>query len=126
VPVDRRFDPRIDLDVAAGLVVERQAGWSQRGLTTHALTWLDDDAGWPARLVTDRSKVGRPRSVGVRISREQPYAEAQFVLYAAGWADVDVAAVGDDLVASEYVKIDDADTFGALLDRVVAHLLTRE
>jgi hypothetical protein len=62
-------------------------------------------------------------SVGVRVTREKPFAEAQFVLYAGGWADADYAADGYEEVVSEYVELDDAAQLGDVLDRVVAKLL---
>jgi hypothetical protein len=121
--VERRVDlSNLDLDRAASMIAERRAGWLGLGLTPHASTWVDNDAGWPAPLLTDRSQARRPMSVGVRVSREDPYAEAVFVLYAGGWADVDYVAAGYDAVVTEHVELDDVEQFGAILDRVVAQL----
>lgn len=61
-------------------------------------------------------------SVGLRVDRETPYAEAVFVLYAGGWVDVDYVAAGSDAVVSEHVELDDVEQFRAVLDSVVAHL----
>jgi hypothetical protein len=121
--MERRVDlSNLDLDRAATLIAERGPRWQARGLTVHAPTWMDNDVEWPAPLLTNRADARRPMSVGVRISREEPYAEAVFVLYAGGWADVDYVAAGSNDMASEYVKFDDAEQFGPLLDRIVAQL----
>ena len=61
-------------------------------------------------------------SLGVRVSGEDPYTEAEFVLYAGGWVDVDYVAAGADAVVSEHVELGDVEQFGAILDRVVAKL----
>ncbi|MFK0244069.1 hypothetical protein ACIQUM_05170 [Amycolatopsis azurea] len=45
--------------------------------------------------------------------------EAGFVLYAGGWADVDVIHPGIDEPAAEYVELNDVEEFGPVLDRVV-------
>jgi hypothetical protein len=88
----------LDLDRAASIIAERRAGWLGLGLMPHAPTWVDNDAGWPAPLLTDRSQARRPVSLGVRVSREDPYAEAMFVLYGGGWADIDYVAAGHEAV----------------------------
>jgi hypothetical protein len=122
--VDRRIDlSNLDLDVAASLVAERRPVWLRSGLSVRAVTWMDNDAEWPRPLLIERSRVRRPMSLGVRVDREEPYGEAEFVLYAGGWADVDYVAAGSDAVVSEYVELDDAQQFGSILDRVVAQLL---
>ncbi|MEU9505306.1 hypothetical protein AB0D32_03355 [Micromonospora sp. NPDC048170] len=121
--MDRRIDlSNVDLDRVATLIAERRPTWLAQGLTVHAPTWMDNDVEWPAPLLTDRADARRPMSLGLRISREDPYAEAVFVLYAGGWADIDHVAAGSNDVASEYVEFEDAEQFGPLLDRVVAQL----
>ncbi|MGC4805290.1 hypothetical protein [Micromonospora sp. DT233] len=123
--MERRVDlSNLDLDQAAGIIAERHRQWAQRGLDVGAPTWVDNDAGWPPRLLTDRGRARRPMSVGVRVGRENPYAEAVFVLYAGGWVDVDHVAAGSDTVLSERVELDDVEQFRAVLDRVVAQLST--
>jgi hypothetical protein len=122
--VERRIDlSNLDVDVAAALIVERRPRWLDMGLTAREITWVGNDAGWPKQLLTDRNQARRPMSVGVRVTREKPFAEAQFVLYAGGWADADYAADGYEEVVSEYVELDDAAQLGDVLDRVVAKLL---
>jgi hypothetical protein len=123
--VERRVDlSNLDLDQAAGIIAERRRRWVELGLTPGAQTWVDNDAGWPTRLLTDRSQARRPMSVGVRVGREAPYAEAVFVLYAGGWVDVDYVAAGSDAVVSEHVELDDVEQFRVVLDRVIARLTT--
>jgi hypothetical protein len=122
--VDRRIDlSNLDLDAVASLIAERRPVWLRSGLTIRAITWMDNDAEWPRPLLTERSQVRRPMSLGIQISGDEPYGEALFVLYAGGWADVDYVAAGSDAVVCEYVEIDNAEQFGHLLDRVVAQLL---
>jgi hypothetical protein len=121
--MDRRVDvSNLDLDRAARIIAERLPGWLAWGLTVQAPTWMDNDVAWPRPLLTDRADARRPMSLGVQVSRDDPYGAALVVLYAGGWVDVDYLAVGNDDVASEYVEFADIEEFGALLDRVVAQL----
>jgi hypothetical protein len=121
--VERRVDlSNLDLDRAAVIITDRCARWREFGFSVGALTWVDNDAGWPAPLLTDRGQVGRPMSVGVQMQRESPEAWALFVLYAGGWADVDYVAVDWDAVVAEYVELDNAEEFAAVMDRALARL----
>jgi hypothetical protein len=113
----------LDLDRAAAVIAERAARSAASGLTFHQPTWIDLETPWPEPLLTDRQQIRVPYSVGVRITCEQ--AEAQLVLYASGWADVDCLLWADDVVTTEYVELDDAEQFGALLDRIVRRLTTQ-
>jgi hypothetical protein len=119
--VERRIDlSSLDLDRAAAMVAARRAGWRERGLMVAELTWMDNDVSWPAQLLRDRGQARRPMSLGVRVCAEA--GEAEFVLYAGGWADVSVIHPGIDGPASEYVELDDVEEFGSVLDRVVGLL----
>lgn len=119
--MERRIDlSNLDIDRAADLIAERQPRWSERGLAIDPLTWMDNDQPWPARLLTDRTKVRRPLSLGVHIHGDD--AEAQIVLYAGGWADADYYTASIDEMIAEYVELEDADEFGPLLDRIAARL----
>jgi hypothetical protein len=82
---------------------------------------MDNEADWPRPLVTDRAFVLRPMSLGLMLRRADG-AEAEVVLYAGGWADVATFQPEAGDVWQDYVELDSADEFGALLDRVVARL----
>ncbi|WP_153029692.1 hypothetical protein [Amycolatopsis sp. YIM 10] len=119
--MERRIDlSNLDLDRAAEMVAARCAGWRERGLMVAELTWMDNDVSWPAPLLRDRGLVSRPKSLGARVHGEA--GEAEFVLYAGGWADVMVIHPHIDEPASEYVELDDVEEFGSVLDRVVGFL----
>lgn len=112
----------IDLDVAAGLIVALRPEFEARGLTIAPPTWMDLDAPWPPPLETDRARIARPRSLGVRLGGPED-AEGLIVLYAGGWADADYLFPGGDVVTSEYVELDDAAGFGVLFRRVCLGVL---
>ncbi|MGI8647603.1 MAG: hypothetical protein DLM55_00820 [Acidimicrobiales bacterium] len=119
--MERRIDvSNLDLDRAASIIAARRSGWYAVGLTADMLTWMDNDAEWPAPLLTDRSQIQRPMSLGLRISGDA--GEAEFVLYAGGWADTGYAPPGSDELTSEYFELDNAEEFGAVLDRVIGCL----
>jgi hypothetical protein len=79
------------------------------------LTWMDNAVPWPAPLLRDRSQARRPMSLGLRVHGDA--VEAEFVLYAGGWADVAVIHPGIDEPIAEYVELDDVEEFGSVLDR---------
>jgi hypothetical protein len=119
--VERRIDlSNLDLDRVAAMVAARRSDWLALGLVADGLTWMDNDVQWPAPLVRDRSQVRRPMSLGLRVHGHAN--EAEFVLYAGGWADVDVVR-GIDEPVSEYVELDEVEEFGLVLDRVIASLV---
>jgi hypothetical protein len=122
--VERRVDlSNIDLDEAAYAISERSSKWVEAGLSIEPVTWMDNDVPWPAPIVTDRAMVKRPCSLGVRVRRDGD-AEAEFVLYAGGWADAAWLQSRGSEPGEEHVELESADDFGRLLDRVVAKLLT--
>jgi hypothetical protein len=45
----------LDLGRAAAIVAARRAGWRELGFVADELTWMDDDAAWPAPLLLDRA-----------------------------------------------------------------------
>lgn len=119
--VERRIDlSNLDLDRAAVMVAARCAGWSELGLVADELTWMDNDVSWPAPILRDRGQARRPMSLGVRVHGDA--GEAEFVLYAGGWADVAVIHPSIDEPTAEYVELDDVEEFGPVLDRVVGLL----
>ena len=96
------MDKLIDLDTVAAELERRRAVWTAAGFTVGPLTWRDAAAGWPQPLVTDRSAVIDPESVGVRLRDDGQ--EAELVLWTGGWADLTA------LIAGKYV--DEAPEFG--------------
>jgi hypothetical protein len=119
--VERRIDrSNLDLDRAAIIVAARRTGWLALGLAVDELTWMDNDPRWPAPLLRDRRQAHRPMSLGVRVHADAR--DAEFVLYAGGWADAIYIHPGIDEPASEYSELDDAEEFGPFLDRVIACL----
>jgi hypothetical protein len=121
--VDRRIDlSNLDLDRAAELVASRRPEWVELGLTVHPITWMDNDAQWNRPVLTERSGISRPMSLGLRIEGGAP-AEAEIILYAGGWADVNLVAASSAEVESEYIELETPEEFGPLLDRVVLRLL---
>jgi hypothetical protein len=122
----RRIDmPILDLDRVAAIITDRRRQWaSEHGLVADPVTWMDADADWPRPLLTDRSQVISPMSVGIVIHGD--VGEAQIVVYAGSWADADYARLDiDDPMVSEYVELDDADSVRTLRDRVIKHLARR-
>jgi hypothetical protein len=102
--MERRIDlSNLDLDEATSATAARRSGWLARGLRVHPLTWMDNDAPWPRPLLTERSAVNRPMSLGLRLEGEAG-AEAEFMVYAGGWVDVGLVAPGGDQVVQEYVE----------------------
>jgi hypothetical protein len=121
--MERRIDlSNLDLDEAASAIVARRSGWLARGLRVHPVTWMDNDASWPRPLLTERSEVNRPMSLGLRLEGEAG-AQAEFVVYAGGWVDVGFVEPGGDHVEQEYVELEAGGELGAQLDRVVDHLV---
>ena len=121
--MERRIDlSKLNLDVAADAIAARRPTWVASGLLVDAPTWMDNDVAWPAPLVTDRADVQRPRSLGIRL-RGEGDVEAEFVLYAGGWADASWVLAGSTDPVNEYVELERAEEFVSLLDRVVVELL---
>jgi hypothetical protein len=88
----------VDLDQADAEIRHRWFVWTAAGLTVHPVS------------VTSRS-------LGLRVSRPNAYAEC--VLNADGRTDVTVRRPDADIETYETVEVDSIDAFGALLDRVV-------
>lgn len=119
--MDRRIDlSNLDLDRAVAMIADRRTWWSALGLQTSAPTWMDNAGDWPRPLLVDRCTVHRPCSLGLRLHGGA--GQAEFVLYAGGWVDIDRFPAGTDEMISEYVELDDIETFGVLLDRITIDL----
>jgi hypothetical protein len=119
--MERRIDrSNLDLDQVADLITHRQTRWLALGITAEALTWMDNDADWPAPLLTDRNQARRPMSLGLHLLGDT--SEAQFVVYAGGWVDVEYVAAVSGEVVTEHVELENAYDLAGLLDAVAANL----
>ncbi|MGK5637990.1 hypothetical protein ACSNOK_06685 [Streptomyces sp. URMC 126] len=85
----------LDLDQAAALIAERFPRWRAAGLTPGQPTWRDAAADWPQPLLTERSAVRDPDSLGLVLTGPTD-TELSVVLFRGGWADVDFLAGPDD------------------------------
>src|SRR4051812_42500516 len=120
--MERRIDlSNIDVDVVAKHIEDRLLSWKESGLIAGSITWLDNEAESPRPLVTNRAEVRRPMSVGL-IMRRAPTAEAEFVVYAGGWADVASMIESDQAPVNSYVELETAEQFLPILDGLVQRL----
>jgi hypothetical protein len=71
----------------------RRVKWERRGLEIGAFTWRDAQASWPQPIVTDRSLVAEPESLGIKMDAG-PDRFAELVLWVGGWADRDCCING--------------------------------
>jgi hypothetical protein len=85
--------PPLDLDQVAGTLAGLRAGWISQGLTAGPITWRDARASWPKPLITDRSAVIEPESVGITLTASVGH-EGRLVIWRGGWADVELLAGG--------------------------------
>ncbi len=84
----------VDLDEAAALVDERVPRWRAAGLVPGRPTWRDAAAPWPQPLLTDRSSVHDPDSLGIVLTGPSD-SELQVCLYRGGRADIDFFDLAD-------------------------------
>lgn len=80
---------KLDLDQVARELTGLRPGWAERGITAGQLTWRDARAAWPKPIVTDRTAVAEPESVGMTLTAANGN-EALLILWRGGWADVDL------------------------------------
>lgn len=85
--------PPLDLDQVASALDGLQQGWAGQGLTAGPLTWRDARASWPRPLLTDRSAILEPESVGITLTAADDR-QGRLVIWRGGWADLDVLADG--------------------------------
>jgi hypothetical protein len=112
------MDKLIDLDAVAAELEQRRAVWTAAGITVGPLTWRDAAADWPQALVTDRSAVIDPESVGVRLSDDGQ--ETELVLWTGGWADL--AALIAGVPINETPEFGDVGACMAVADDLFARL----
>lgn len=126
-----RLSPRY-ADLAAGLAGDVLAGrlmpvvseWRSRsGADVGPLTWRDELASWPQPILTDRSSIEVPESLGLRVRRGH-VDELEVCVWTGGWADVDY--VRDDQAVDRYPHFDDADGALAAVVESVEEFLGRD
>ena len=81
--------PPLDLDKVASTLASLRPGWTGQGLNAGPLTWRDACASWPKPLLTDRSLVAEPESVGLTMTTTDGHA-GRLVIWRGGWADIDL------------------------------------
>jgi hypothetical protein len=81
--------PPLDLDQVASMLASLRPGWTGQGLTAGPLAWRDARASWPQPMLTDRSLVAEPESVGLTLTTADGRA-GRLVIWRGGWADIDL------------------------------------
>jgi hypothetical protein len=81
--------PPLDLDQVASTLAGLWSGWTGQGLTAGPLTWRDARASWPRPLLTDRSMIAEPQSVGLTVTTADGRT-GRLVIWRGGWADIDL------------------------------------
>jgi hypothetical protein len=112
--------PLLDLDQVATTLTGLRPGWVAQGLTAGPLTWRDASASWPRPLLTNRSTVLEPESVGITLTAADGR-EGRLVIWRGGWADVDVLA--DGTVTSRNPAIHDVAECIDLASSLVSQLI---
>ena len=115
-------EPSLDLDRVAGELASRHAAWSKQGITAGPLTWRDAQAAWPQPILTDRSLVAEPESVGITVTTAWGN-EALIVIWRGGWADVEALA-GTEVIVRAPELHDVADCI-TLAESIANQLSTR-
>ena len=88
--------PQLDLDQVVRELTGLRPGWVKRGITAGQLTWRDAQAAWPKPVVTDRTTVAEPESVGMTLTAANG-TEAILILWRGGWADIDLLLLGSQV-----------------------------
>ena len=113
-PDDVRMDHLVDLDDVASQLSSVLVKW-RNSATVGPLTWRDAAAPWPQPIVSVRGSVVIPESVGLRLQRDDD--EMQVVVWAGGWADVDIVRDGEARsICPEFT--DAAGAYAAVVRRV--------
>ena len=85
----------VDLDELASRLGSIVQEWREQ-VTVGPMTWRDGAALWPQPIVTDRTAVEVPESLGMRLSRD-PDDEMEIVVWSGGWADVATLKDGEEV-----------------------------
>ena len=109
----------IDLDALVKRLQSTAEAW-RHSAEVQPFTWRDAEAGWPQPIVTDRSNVRVPESLGIRLHRD-PDDELEIVVWAGGWADIGFLL--DDEVTNLYAEFTDLDCAYAAVARSVEDFL---
>lgn len=97
----------VDLDELAARLGSTVEQWRKRA-TVGPLTWRDENASWPQPIVTDRTAVEVPESLGIRLSLD-PDDEMEVVVWTGGWADVLMVMDGEAVdLCPEFKDVDAA------------------
>jgi hypothetical protein len=99
---DQDGRPWLDLDEVAARWARLRPRWAARGLVAGPCTWRDVRAGWPQPLVTARSQVTEPESVGIELIASEDRV-ARVVIWRGGWADIEVIADGQAMTRNPSV-----------------------
>lgn len=110
---------KVDLDELAHRLERMRSEW-QRLAHVGPLTWRDARAAWPQPIVDNRLVVQVPESVGILLRREED--EAQFCVWAGGWADIDMVMDGEHVPL--YAEFDTVDGAYAAVVRNVEDFLS--
>jgi len=86
--------PYLDLDRVAAVLAGLRPTWTALGVRAGQLTWRDAQASWPQPILTDRSRIAEPESLGITLTTDRGN-EALVVIWRGGWADFDVLAGGE-------------------------------
>ncbi|NUU16936.1 hypothetical protein HP550_06690 [Cellulomonas humilata] len=118
------MDHLVDLDVLASRLRPVVSEWRSRsGIDVGPLTWRDELASWPQPILTDRSSIEVPESVGLRVRRGQ-VDELEVCVWTGGWADV--GYVRDDQVVDRSPHFQDVDGALAVVVENVEDFLARD
>ncbi len=110
----------VDLDVLAQPLAGTVVGWTSRARVP-PFTWRDAEADPPQPIVTDRSTVRAPESLGVRLYRD-PDDELEIVVWTGGWADIGMLI--EDAAMDLYAEFADVDGAYAAVAETVEDFLT--
>lgn len=112
------MEHKVDLDELAVRLERMRSEW-ERVANVGPLTWRDERSAWPQPIVSDRSVVQVPESLGVALRRDED--EAEFCVWTGGWAD---ELVMDGEHVPLYAEFDTVDGAYAAVVRNVEDLLS--
>lgn len=96
----------VDLDELAARLAVAAEKW-RRHARVGPFTWRDERASWPQPILTDRTAIEVPESLGVTLFRGDD--EFQAVVWTGGWAGVDLFMHGTNLpLCPEFQDVDGA------------------
>ncbi|MGX5682851.1 hypothetical protein [Schumannella luteola] len=116
------MDTVIDVDAGAEVARAKLAAWARPGAVIGELTWRDASRGWPWVILTDRSAVVDPDSVGFTI--DWGHRAGDLVLFRGGWCDLsfrDLETMSEPLIDAPGAHAGqpplDLPAYGAVVDR---------